>query len=199
MIRVRHNGAESGVDAARFSHLGDLIFSVLREDAGSARAVERVVVNGCEIPEQSLEKLELFPLDDVHEIELISRPLYEIALASLESSRDYCERLRVAFERIVDGLRAGRVEEANRLYCDAIDGLGLLVFAVTAAARQLGDRGLSLVGMDSAVIPSLEQLVEAQEVQDWVRVADTLEYELAPAIHEWRGRIEATEQAERTA
>lgn len=199
MIAVRHNSVESAADVRRFAHLGELVFSLLREDTTCTRVVERLTVNGCAIPEESLEKLELFPLEDIHEIELASKPVVEVALASLESSRDYCERLRSAIDRIVDGLRAGRVEEANRLYCDAIDGLGLLVFAVTAAARELGESGLPLVGMDSAVIPSLEQLVEAQEVQDWVRVADTLEYELSPAIGEWRGRIEVAQRASQPA
>ena len=199
MIRVRHNGVESGVDASRFAHLGDLILAFLRADARQTLVAERVSVNGCEIPEESLEKLELFPLDDIHEIEIGSAAAAEIAFSSLENSRAYAEQLEIAFGRIAEGLRAGRVEEANRIYADAIDGLTLLVFAVTAAGRELGRGGADLVGMDSAVMPSLEQLVEAQQDQDWVRVADTLEYELGPAIGVWRERICAAERAGRTA
>lgn len=199
MIRVRHNGVESGVDASRFAHLGDLILSCLRADARKTLVAERVSVNGCEIPEESLEKLELFPLDDIHEVEIGSSPASEIAFSSLENSRAYAEKLEIAFGQIADGLRAGRVEEANRIYSDAIDGLALLVFAVTAAGRELGVIGAGLVGMDTAVMPSLEQLFEAQKEEDWVRVADTLEYELGPAIGVWRERIDAAEKAGRAA
>ncbi len=199
MIRVRHNGSESGVDASRFAHLGDLILSCLRSDARPSLVAEHVRVNGREIPEESLEKLELFPLDDIHEIEITSSPASEIAFSSLENSRAYAEQLELAFGRIAEGLRAGRVEEANRIYADAIDGLTLLVFAVTAAGRELGGGGADLMGMESAVLPSLEQLMAAQQEQDWVRVADTLEYELGPALGVWRGRIEAAELAGRSA
>ncbi len=43
----------------------------------------------------------------------------------------------------------------------------------------------------------LDTLAQAQEARDWVAVADTLEFDLAPALLEWGGLFDAV--AERCA
>ncbi len=39
------------------------------------------------------------------------------------------------------------------------------------------------------VQPWLDSVADAQQAQDWIRVADYLEYEIAPVLGETRGKI----------
>lgn len=191
MIRVTHNGVESALGCDAGGSLGEAIRACARGAQGATRVVTRVRVNGCDVPEDALARLEDFSLEGVSEIELESRPAREVAFASLETSAEYAASLHEALARTAEHLRTGRIEDANRLYAYALDGITVLVFAVEAAARELGESAAPLGGLEQALLPWLEALVPAQEERDWVRVADYLEHEIAPLLDGWRAKLVA--------
>jgi ABC-type transporter Mla subunit MlaD len=114
-----------------------------------------------------------------------------VAAASLESSSDYAVRLVSALQETAAQLRAGRIEQGNRLYSEVTDALRVLLYALAAAAQVLGEDAASLEGLEGELQPWLEALVEAQKTWDWLRVADYLEFEVAELVTGWRQRIEA--------
>ncbi len=187
MIRIRHNGTESTLDPASCRHLGEAIDSCVR---GSESLVTKVRVNGCDLPEGFLDKLEDFPLEGIAEIEVETREPCEVAAASLESSSDYAARLVNALQETAEQLRAGRIEQGNRLYTEVMDALGVLLYAIAAAAQVLGEDAASLEGLEGELQPWFEALFEAQKTWDWLRVADYLEFEVAELVTGWRQRIE---------
>jgi hypothetical protein len=188
MIRLRHNGEESALDAAGCAHLGELVERCAR--SGVPGVVVRVRVNGCEIPDEGLGRLASFPLEGVALVEVETRPPREVAIASLESSASYAAALVESLSQTAGHLRAGRIEAASRLHAEVTDALGVFLFAVTAASSFLGEAGEALAGLDDELKPWLETLIEAQRERDWLRVADYLEYEVAERVEQWRRRIE---------
>lgn len=195
MIRVRHNDAERVLDPDGYGNLGDAIAACMAESGDSAQVVERLQVNGCVIPEPSLEALHDLPLDGVTEIELESRSPRSVALASLDSSAGYLTRVREALDRAAALLRSGDVAAANRLYADILDALGVLVFSLGAAAATLGKDGEPLGSVGAEASPLLSSLVEAQGRRDWVRVADSLEHEVSPLLESWSRRVRDVRRA----
>lgn len=188
MIRLRHNGEESAVDAAGCAHLGELVERCAR--AGPPGVVTGVRVNGCDIPEDGLGRLASFPLEGVALVELVTRPPREVAIASLASSASYAAALVHSLSQTAGHLRAGRIEAASRLHAEVTDALGVLLFAIAAASAFLGEAGRELSGLEDELKPWLESLIAAQRERDWLRVADYLEYEVAERVEQWRRRIE---------
>ena len=71
-------------------------------------------------------------------------PPREAAVASLDSAGQYLTQLRVSLERTSGLFRAGNLGEANDLYAEVLDALHVLVFALTAAGRVIGESGAAL-------------------------------------------------------
>jgi hypothetical protein len=188
VIRFRVNGEERALDASGCAHLGELIERGSRD--GRASVVTRVRVNGCEIPEQGLSQLEALPLEGVELVEIETRLPRDVAFDSLESSGSYAAAIVASLRQTADHLRAGRIEAANRLYAETTDALGVLLFAVSAAARFLEHEGETIAGLEAELQPWLETLVAAQKERDWLRVADYLEYEVAERVEQRRQAIE---------
>jgi hypothetical protein len=195
VLRVRHNGVERAIDVSTCSHLGEVIALCSRAEGGEFHVPTRVSVNGCVIPEQSLDKLETFPLEGVEEIQVETCPPREIAVASLESSWSYAGEVARALEDTAAHLRAGRIDDGNRLYAEAVDALGVLLYALSAAADTLGEAAGPIVGLGEELHPWLETLLEAQSQRDWLRVADYVEFEVAARVDAWRGMIRQTQSA----
>lgn len=117
-----------------------------------------------------------------------------VALSALGSSIDYLPRVRAALARTVSLLRSGRIEEGNQLYAQLLDALGVVVYAISAAASQIGPAARSLEGVSAEAEECVEQLLVAQERRDWIRVADALEYEMDLCLVRWDEQIREVRQ-----
>lgn len=124
-----------------------------------------------------------------------SRSPEQIAVSSLGHARTYLENVRRAVEQVVDLARRSRFDEASELYAQALDALNVLVFTLTAAAAQLGPAGAALTGVDAECEQWTRSLLDAQNHQDWIALADCLEHEVSPELAEWDARIVAVHEA----
>ncbi len=114
------------------------------------------------------------------------RPPREIGLSSLAHARDYACRVSDVTDRVVEGLRSARIEEANELLAQVLDAIHVLVFTIDRATRLLE-------AADAERCPTarhdceawIDRLVEAQQDQDWIRLADVLEYDVSPSLEHW--------------
>ncbi len=190
MIRIRHNGVERSADPAEHASLADLIEWSCEEAGREGDVVVRCAVNSTELDDERLGALEGMPLEPGSEIVLETQDPAVLARSSLDRSREYADRVRGAVVRTAELFREGRSEDANHLYADALDALTVLVFAITSAGRQLGSEGEPLHEVEAELNPWLGELLEAQKVRDWVRVADYLEYEIDPILADWNRRID---------
>jgi len=191
MIRIRHNGAERSADPAGLASLAELVAWSCETAGREGDVVVHCSVNGMALDEGRMAALGEVPIAQVAEVELTTRPPAAVALDGLASAREYAGRVRAALRRTGELFREGRVEDANHLYADVLDALSVLVFAAVSAGQQLGERGAPLHDLEAQVRPWLAELLDAQGVHDWVRVADYLEYELDPILADWERRMDA--------
>ena len=104
----------------------------------------------------------------------MSQPMPELIRAAEGSVRKYAETLRTEGTALLSPLRFGPLPLAafdawlGRLadYIEFVDG--------APASLQAGTK--------ASVVPWVQQLLEARETQDWVRLADLLEYEIVPRL-----------------
>lgn len=153
------------------------------------RVVVRLSLDGREVPASELGDLSGIALNDCECIDVQSAPVSEVARQSLASAGEYAERVQDALCHTAELMRSDRPEVANEHFAEAIDGMSVLLFTLQAAAQHLGPEAQPVEEIGLRVQPWLDALAEAQLAQDWIRVADYLEYEIAPVLGEARGRI----------
>jgi hypothetical protein len=193
LIPIRHNGTEKNFENLDFANLGDVMSACVGADA--SQVVTSLRVNGCAIPDENLEMLEEFSVEGIEEIDIETRPVREVALGSLDSSISYGKKIEQALLDTATGLRAGKVQDANEIFADTIDALGVYLFALGAIGKALGEDGAELFGLEEELQPWLDELIEAQMDQDWLRVADFAEFEVAELISEWSRRLRRVRKA----
>jgi hypothetical protein len=114
----------------------------------------------------------------------------EIGLSSLSHARSYAKNVAEVTDRVAELLRSARIEEANDLFAQALDALNVLVFTIDSSTRLLDPEPAALCpAAQSDSETWVAHLIEAQENQDWVRVADVLEYDVRPSLDAWSEAI----------
>lgn len=195
MIRLTHNGVTIGVMEEGERTIVEALRAGLGPELGQGRIVERLCLDDREVPSEEIEEALGLPLRGFHEARVESRDVTEIVQHGLDSADDSLGSVGTALEHTAGLLRAGRITEANHLLADSLEGLRVLLLGVAALGHALGEDGALLHGLEPEIRPWLDVLASAQASQDWLRVADCLEYEIALRLRGWRGHLAAVRPA----
>jgi hypothetical protein len=201
MSHVILNGAPYIANSALGSW-GDLLDEVDRNIAASGTIVGSVRFDGVDEPGFREPAILIRPLDT----DLIVEIDTESPSALLGRVLDEAAASLPALERsalvVAEGFRAVDVTPASQGLVQLAESLMNLVALVAAAAAAAGvpvatlaldgePVGPALANLDAALGPMLD----AQAARDYVTVADTLEFEVAPAIRPLGSVIEALRES----
>ena len=116
----------------------------------------------------------------------------EIGFSSLAHARDYARSVSDVTDRVVERLRSARIEEANELLAQVFDAIHVLVYTIDSSTRLLEDAVAERCPPARADAERwVDRLIEAHEDQDWIRLADVLEYDVRSSIVGWSDAIAA--------
>ncbi|SVD00792.1 uncharacterized protein METZ01_LOCUS353646, partial [marine metagenome] len=91
----------------------------------------------------------------------------------------------------VELFRMGNEQEANKFFINIIDGIDWLsqvldmILAAKAISPDAVFDGKSIQDRRTSLVDFTQQMVDANKNQDWVLLADLLEYEILPYYQEW--------------
>ncbi len=180
------NGERTPIDTSDCANLAELIARAEALDCASeACVVVAIEVDGEALSPEELGVLETRRIDNVAQVSVVRRPSREVARGILEQGAGYTERIVEAIGAAVDDYRAGRSERANRVLADILDSLSVLTGITYSIAGVLADEAKALGIVQSEIHPWLEEMLDAQTGEDPIRIADVLEYEIAPRIDRW--------------
>ena len=170
--------------------LGDLLLHIEKEGVPQGNVVRAIKIDGQESSPDSPEAQKT-PLSEIATLEVEISTLSDIINKNIENADAYLIRLIPGIEKSVELFRMGNEQEANKFFINIIDGIDwlsqVLDMILTAKAispdtvfdgKSIQDRRASLVGLT-------QQMVDANKNQDWVLLADLLEYEILPYYQEW--------------
>lgn len=189
MTRLLLDGAERGPAPGTW---GQALDAIDRELAGGGRIVTDVRFDGLDEPAFREPRVLDQALDDVATIEVISgSPESLIARCLAEAAASIEPLSQVALE-IGEGFRGLDIEGASAGLAELAEGMSSLI--AIAGATTMAARGTSVArsGQDHPIGPLageltgfVDALIEAQQSQDWISVADILQYDVAPALRRW--------------
>lgn len=180
------NGERTAFDASDCTNLAELVARAESLVAGAEESlVTEIAIDGRSLPPDALSALERHALEGVGRVEILRRPKREVALGVLEQGADYCGRIVAAIGETGGDYRAGRVQRASQRLAEVIDALSVLTGITYSIAGVFVEGARSLATLQGEIQPWLEELLDAQTGEDPIRIADLLEYEVAPRIEGW--------------
>ncbi len=178
---------------------GQLMESLSKRAADEGGSVLTVRLNGEDITGRDRTHLEELPLTDIEELEIQTGDPKNLARSTLYSIADFHEQLLRELQSTAELFRLGNDERSNQSFLRCIDGLQVFMHSLESCRKLLGISFelLFIPGSDGQSDQSvaesrrklfavLDNMFDAQTDQDWVLLADMLEYELTPALEDWR-------------
>lgn len=173
-------------------NLLELLQAISDEHLGDDLAIRELLINGDPYEENVHGAPDSVMLTGIQRLEIETISSRDLALGFLESYQPVLDTLAQATEKVAELFRVGDEQQANEEYLQFLEALELLLESmqrVTEAlnldmenvtydgvsARERLDRLSELTG----------EMLAAQEEDDWVLLADLLQYDLKPEFEAW--------------
>jgi hypothetical protein len=122
------------------------------------------------------------PLHSIGEVRIEAKPLQLMAKDAVQDAHRYLVNLQSSLADVADAFRNQLIDQANSKLSETFQGIKMLVSLLEGIELSLtGQYKSGSTQVENAVVemgPTLESLIEAQTQQDWILVADILEFEL---------------------
>lgn len=186
------DGADTQLKIENFANLEELLARVLSDSRLDNRIVTDVLLNGEVFSELYPHQAEDIAADAISSVEIRSVPVGEMALDISDELYKVSEIMNTGSREIARLFRQGDNDEALELFQDLLDVTRDFVSMVDVLgskftsndANTFGDKVEHLSGL-------LGEMSEVLESEDWILLADLLEYELIPASDSWKQIIQS--------
>ena len=177
---------------------GELLEGLEQMAGARGEVVTAVRFNGVEDPtfrEPESARKGLRRLASIEVETATPRSLVDEALAQ---GRSAANALAAAAAQTSETFRSGRVASANKHLSDLGEGIRTLLTVLGTASAALGislddlEAGRGPVAKElEQMVEQLEWMIQAQQSQDWITLADILEYDVQPALTNCRDIFDA--------
>ena len=185
-MKLTINGVEQKESEFKGETLEAILDTMVKNTPGSY--IRRIWLDQQEFPSDDRETLQKKPADiNCLEVELAN--LKDLVATNLSNALDYLEKLIPGFDQAADLFRTGNEQEANKYYIQILDGMDWFseVVNVVMSSEGEGQEPENSLRIRQAKLTDLmSQMLEANKNQDWVLLADILEYEMTPFYKEWQ-------------
>ena len=185
-MKLTINGVEQAESELKGETLEAILDMMVKNTPGSY--IRRIWLDQQEFPSDDRETLQKKPADiNCLEVELAN--LKDLVATNLSNALDYLEKLIPGFDQAADLFRTGNEQEANKYYIQILDGMDWFseVVNVVMSSEGEGQEPENSLRIRQAKLTDLmSQMLEANKNQDWVLLADILEYEMTPFYKEWQ-------------
>ncbi len=196
-MKVSINGVEQEESDFKGNTLGAILDSMVGKTPGSY--IRRIWLDEKEFPSDDQEALQKIP-SDISSLEVELANLKDLVATNLTNALEYLKKLIPGFEQAADLFRAGNEQEANKYYLQILDGIDWFSQVVSIVMNpEEGKMELpdaddeNLQARQEKLTELMSQMLEANKNQDWVLLADILEYEMVPFYKDWENILSKLE------
>ena len=185
-MKLTINGVEQKESEFKGETLEAILDMMVKNTPGSY--IRRIWLDQQEFPSDDRETLQKKPAD-INSLEVELADLKDLVATNLSNALDYLEKLIPGFDQAADLFRTGNEQEANKYYIQILDGMDWFseVVNVVMSSEGEGQEPENSLRIRQAKLTDLmSQMLEANKNQDWVLLADILEYEMTPFYKEWQ-------------
>lgn len=181
------DGKETGLEINNFGNLEELLVKVVEGDYLNNRMVTDVYVNQESFSEIYPHQAEDIPAQEIRSVEIVSVPVPEMAV---NITRELYKVVRLMSEggrTVADLFRQADDSEALELYQDLLDVTRDFLGMIGVLRDEFSLRDSTTFNNNVEELTNLfSEMVEVTENEDWILLADLLEYEFLPAVDKWK-------------
>ena len=185
------DGAQSEKSIATFANLEELLKDVIQDDKMVNRVVTDVLVNNEAFSEIYPHQAEDIDCSDISSIEVRSVPVAEMAVEMSAEMGKVAQMMGHGAREVARLFRAASDTDALELFQDLLD----------VTRDFMGMLGELRARYTNGAVPDFDQKTEkfsnmlsemgdVLENEDWILLADLLEYEFIPLCDDWRATSE---------
>lgn len=184
-MKISINGTETQDPSFQGETLEEVLSVILKSRPDSY--IRRVWLDGQEVSSTTQDTLKT-SATSVRLLELELAHLKDLLANNLVNAREYLEKLIPGFQEAADLFRMGNEQEANKYYLQILDGIDWFsqVVMTIINAQEIKPEEQSLENRQKKLTNLMAQMLEANQNQDWVLLADLLEYEMIPFYADWQ-------------
>ena len=192
-MKISINGAETQDPSFQGETLEEVMNAIVKSRQNSY--IRRIWLDGQEVSSDSQDTLKTLTTS-VELLELELAELQDLLANNLTNAKDYLVRLIPGFQKAADLFRMGNEQEANQYYLQVLDGIEWFsqVVIIIVSTQKNKSEEKSLEERQKKLTDLMSQMLEANQNQDWVLMADLMEYEMIPFYKDWEevlSRIES--------
>ena len=188
MISV--DGRSTGMEIKQFQNLEEILLSIMETNELEGRVVTDVFVNNESFSEIYPHQAEDIEADEIESVEVRSMPVADMALEITREMSKVVQLMDHGARRVAELFRQADDAEALEMLQDLLEVtreflgmVGLLRYEyVTPGTDSIEDRIETISSL-------LGEMIEVLENEDWILLADLLEYEFLPTVKDWEGVI----------
>ena len=181
------DGNEKKLQFADFANLETLLDEVVKFDNLEKRVITDVLVNDEPFSEIYPHQAEDIEMEMVDKVEIISIAEEEMIKNILIEMQKVITIMQSSSKQIAELFRQADDSEALEMYSDLLDVVRNFLGMISILYNQ---KNMLLKQKDSAIFDKfselLNEIIEVQDNQDWILMADLLEYEFNPLLQEWQ-------------
>lgn len=184
------NDEKSALDITQFSNLEEVIEAVNESCASANQIITAVILNGELFQELYPHQAEDIEIGEIQKVEFTAMDNTQMALEIVTELYKVTEQIRLGSLQASQSLRSGDDMDAlmtiNNLSDVIRDFLNMVNCLQQDFATPENSEFSALAEKYSQLI---EELTEAMANEDWILVADLLEFEIAPLCADWNGYL----------
>jgi len=185
MISV--DGRETGIDSSKFQNLEEILLTIVDAGALEGRVVTDVLVNNERFSEIYPHQAEDIEAAAIKSVEVKSVPRSQMAFDITKELDKVVRLMENGAKRVAELFRQANDSEALEVYQDLLDVTRDFLHMIGVLRQDVTPQNDEAFNAASNEISSLfTEMTEVLENEDWILLADLLEYEFIPAITRWK-------------
>ena len=181
------DGAQSEKSITAFANLEELLKDVIQDDKMVNRVVTDVLVNNEAFSEIYPHQAEDIDCSDISSIEVRSVPVAEMAVEMSAEMGKVAQMMGHGAREVARLFRAASDTDALELFQDLLDVTRDFMGMLGELRARYTNGGLPDFAEKTEKFSNmLSEMGDVLENEDWILLADLLEYEFIPQCNDWR-------------
>ncbi len=184
------DGRESSLSLSNYANLEEVLTKMVEEEDLGNRIVTDVLVNDEAFSELYPHQAEDIETTDVSRLEIRTISMEHMAAEVVIELPKVIDIIAGGGRRVADLLRRAELAEALEMLQDIVAVSRDFLTTVQVLRNAFGGKNGDLDALGDTLGGLLGEMTEAMANEDWMLVADLMEFEYLPACEGWRDVIE---------
>ncbi len=185
------------VNYDKFNNLEDLIYEVMTNFIEGNRLLVEVKINDVTFSERWPGEAKIIPLDKIVKLDFLTVPVEEMASKILDDLPSQIDAINSGLLEAAELYRVADEQEANLNFIKMLTTLRNFVTFITQLKKtniidwnKLSVEGTDIDTLYEKLSKLIDEMLDVQEDEDWILLADLIEYELKPIMSKWKEFLE---------